>query len=279
MKLKNLLLSFVCFCSIGIVALNSITNAKYYTTIVTQVWKTNFTYYGVVNPGDVQFRYTIDAQSADNPPSMFDGNEILTHNEADYENSKKNRWTNWSSSGTNKGEDASIIVSFVKPVYLTTIRLYYFLDNSGCDLPRDISLKYTSSDTSNSTTVLNDKPLEDLNNSFDVATSSGRTSIFRSQSGGTNSGAPLYYDIATQRDINYVQTNSSGYVNLEPPYTNIYFNDSHTQVCITSLEISMQAGEGWYIGLTELAMDWIFADCDPNGSDVASNSSPWYGRL
>ena len=39
---------FLCLFSIGAVAINSITHAKYYTSIVTQVWKTNFTYYGVI---------------------------------------------------------------------------------------------------------------------------------------------------------------------------------------------------------------------------------------
>ena len=280
MKFKRLFVACLCLISIGLVVINTFTNAKYYTTIVTQVWKTNFTYYGVVNPGDVKFRYTIDAQSADNPPSMFDGNEILNHNEADAANNTKNRWTNWSSSGTNKGEDARIIISFVKPVYMKAIRLYYFLDNAGCDIPRDLTVSYVASETGKSINVINDKSLTELDNSFDVASSSGRTSIFRDQSGGVNSGGPLYYDKATQKDVSYVQTNSSGgYVNMEPPYTTVYFKSDKSQVCLTSLELHMQAGENWYIGLTEFAMDWIYADYDPNTDVLEDNSSPWYGSF
>ena len=117
-----------------------------------------------------------------------------------------------------------------------------------------------------------------LDNSFDVATSSGRTSIFRDQSGGVNSGNPIFYDKATQRDIHYVQMSGGVYVNLEPPYTTIYF-DGGKQVCLTSFEIHMQAGVNWYIGLTEFAIDWIFADYFTNGGNLVDCCSYWYGKF
>ena len=264
MKFRRLFVACLCLISIALVAINSITNAKYYTSIITQVWKTNFTYYGVVNPGDVKFRYTIDAQSADNPSSMFDGNVALNHKEASAANDTKNRWTNWSSSGTNKGEDARVLITFVKPVYVSVIRLYHFLDNAGCDLPRDISLVYTSN-TGESITVLNDEPLENLERSFEKANS--RDSIFR-----TGDSNPIY-------NVNGVDKN---YTSLEyydeAPYTTIYF-DEGKQVCLTSFEIHMQAGAGWYIGLTELAIDWIFADYFTNGGVLSECCSYWYGKF
>ena len=282
MKIKKVILPFICCTICGLIILSSKTNAKYYSTIVEQVWKTNFTYYGVVNPGDVKFRYTIDAQSADNPPSMFDGKPTLNHNEWNASTSDKNRWTNWSDSGTNKGEDARIVIGFIKPVYVTAIRLYYFVDNGGCDIPRDISLSYVSSETGKSIEVINDVSLNDLNNSFSVATNSGRTSIFRDINGGVNSGAPIYYDIKTGTDINYTEEVYGGWtIHDEAPNTTIYFKEDKSPACITSFDISMQAGEGWYIGLTEMAVDWIFADYDysTNPSGLAANSSPWYDKL
>lgn len=269
MKLfKKLCTYLLCLTSISAIILTSYTSAKYYSENVEQVWKTNFTFYGEVNPGNVKFRYTIDAQSADNPPSMFDGNIELNHEEAKWDNSLKNRWTNWSSSGTNKGEDARLVIGFVRPVYVTAVRLYYFVDNGGTDIPRDITLKYTEYPSSAFITVIEDKGLEELNNSFSKA--STKSSIFR-----TTSDTPTY-------SVNGVDTTFTGNSRYAtPPNTIIYFKDNKSQVCLTSFEISMQAGEGWYIGLTEMAIDWIFADYDysTNPSGLADNSSPWYDKL
>ena len=268
MKLfKKLCTYLLCLTSISAIILTSYTSAKYYSENVEQVWKTNFTFYGEVNPGDLKFRYTIDAQSADNPPSMFDGNIELNHDEANYtNNSLKNRWTNWSSSGTNKGEDARLIIGFVRPVYVTAIRLYYFVDNGGTDIPRDITLKYTEYPSSNFITVIEDKGLEELNNSFSKA--STKSSIFRS-----SADTPTY----SVNGVDTTFTGNSSYAT--PPNTIIYFKDDKSQVCLTSFEISMQAGDNWYIGLTEMAIDWIFADYDPNTEKLADCSSTWYGKI
>ena len=264
--LKKYGIFILSFISLVVIVCSSMTNAKYYTQIIEQVWKTNFTYYGVVNPGDVKYRYTIDAQSADNPSAMFDGNIELNHKEANWANNLKNRWTNWSDSGTNKGEDARILISFVRPVYITTLRLYYFVDNNGTDIPRDITLKYTEHPTSNSITVIEDKSLEELTNSFSKASTA--SSIFRS-TGGT----PVY-------SVNGVDTAFTGQdFYATPPNTTIYFNDEKSRVCLSSFEIYMQAGSNWYVGLTEMAFDWIFADYDPNTEKLVECSSTWYGRM
>ena len=41
----------------------------------------------------------------------------------------------------------------------------------------------------------------------------------------------------------------------------------------------MQAGVGWYIGLTECAIDWIFADYFTNGGNLVDCCSYWYGKF
>ena len=41
----------------------------------------------------------------------------------------------------------------------------------------------------------------------------------------------------------------------------------------------MQAGSNWYVGLTEMAFDWIFADYDSNTEKLVDCSSTWYGRM
>lgn len=272
--LRKLCLPVICFISLVCVLLSSKTNAKYYSEVITQVWKTNFTLYGEVNPDNVKFRYTIDAQSADNPPSMFDGNDKLNYNDSKYENDLKNRWTNWSDSGTNKGEDARIVIGFVKPVYVTAIRLYYFVDSNGCDIPRDLSLSYVDANTKQTVSVINDVSLENLNNSFTAATD--RTSIFRTQGSGL---APRYYDKATGANYDCIQMSGGTYIQIVPPYTTIHFKDDKSQVAIDSFEISMQAGDDWYIGLTEMAIDWIFTDCDPATGDLSADASPWYNNI
>ena len=64
-----------------------------------------------------------------------------------------------------------------------------------------------------------------------------------------------------------------------PPNTTIYFNDEKSRVCLSSFEIYMQAGSNWYVGLTEMAFDWIFADYDSNTEKLVDCSSTWYGRM
>ena len=41
----------------------------------------------------------------------------------------------------------------------------------------------------------------------------------------------------------------------------------------------MQAGDNWYIGLTEMAIDWIFTDYDPATGDLSADASPWYNNI
>ena len=258
----------------------SYSNAKYYSETVMQIWETNFADFNVVDPGSEKLYFSIGGQSSDNENSIFDDNAILNYG------STNDRWTNWLKSGANKGEKVTIVISFVSPVTISTMRLHYFVDHQGCDLPRALDVSYVDYYTKETVVVHNGTSLENIDKNFEAATDDPNTSdivdprdsIFRTYS-GASSKFPVYLmdhdkdGVATNVDV----TKSSYY---DAPYSQVYFNkDSNgniNRVTTEQMTLVMHTATDWYMGLTELAIDWqfIYSEFQEQLGD-----SYWYGKI
>ena len=279
---KKLLLTMLMLSLSSFVLLNTFTNAKYYNNIITQILETNFAAFNVVDPGNEKFYYSIGGQSSDNEASMFDGDATLIF---DGNNATSYRWTNWLESGANKGEQVTIVISFVSPVTISTMRLYYFVDHVGCDLPLAVSLSYIDYDTNKNVELYSNAGLESVDKNIDVATDDPSTpqvdprdSIFRQQL-GNNCLHPVYY-MDKDGDGTKENTRVTASSNYASPYSILYFNkDSEgnvNRVRTQQLTLIMHTAPDWYMGFTEIAMDWSFIN---EQHREKLGDSPWYGII
>ena len=279
----------------SLVLMLSYSNAKYYSKSIAQIWETNFAAFNVVDPGSEKLYYTIGGQTSDNPQSMFNGDSRLTYNSYNGSNAESHRWTNWSSTGANKGEKVTIVLTFVDFVTISKLRLYYFVDHQYCDLPLALDMSYYDDDTKQTVDVLLNASLEDIDRNFDKATD--RDSIFRTWVGsGTIPSSSIVYPVyymdhdydGVKKDVDIIAearkdtgtsfTGDNRY--FDYPHSIIYFNkDSEgnvNTVKTNKITLVLHTAPNWYTGLIEIAMDWKFVD------DVlveTLGSSPWYGLI
>ena len=234
--IKKIILSLASMVSCFIILLSYETGAKFVFTNSMVVWRTNFAKFSNITDDVV---LGITGQSADNPSSLFDDTAEFIVN-----GNSQTRWTNWSSTGANRGETVGLHINFAKDATLSKIRLYHFVDHVGCDLPINVEINYENKNGEIKTIVKSS--LEDLDRNFSEA--SGYTSIFREHLGG-NTLIPKYNVNGTEYD--YTRTGS-----IAALYTNISFDEIVTD----NINVILQCNENWYIGLLELAMNWEYTD-------------------
>ena len=91
-----------------------------------------------------KIRLTIpEGNSADNPASLYDGSTNYNGNDTNE------RWTNWTSTTSGRGEPATLSVVWEDAVTFDAIKLFHFVDanrNSNwygsCDLPESVTIYY-----------------------------------------------------------------------------------------------------------------------------------------
>ena len=265
---------------ISFVLMLSYSNAKYYSKTIAQIWETNFAAFNVVDPGSEKLYFSIGGQSSDNENSIFDNKAILNYN------STNDRWTNWLGSGTNKGEKVTIAITFVSPVTISTMRIYYFVDHQGCDLPRAIDLSYVDYYTQETIVVHNGDSIENIDKNFEPTTDYVYTTaidpwdtVFREKPSSGTPLFPVYYmdsnGDGTQENVDVTKSSSN-----DAPYSQVYFdrdsNGNVNRVTTNQLTLVMHTASDWYMGLTELAIDWTFI-YDEFKEQLGD--SYWYGRI
>ena len=255
------------------IMMSAYTNAKYYSKNVSQIWETNFAKFNVVDPGSEKLYYSIAGQSSDNEQSMFDNDSRLVFGDTQH------RWTNWMSTGENKGEDVTLALTYVSPVTISKMRIYYFVDHQGCDLPLSMDVSYVDFYSQEVVKVYENTSLNDVDKNFEAATD--RTSIFR-EFKGTSSDMPRYY---MDYNLDGVKENTnvvdvSDNANYDYPYSLVCFdkdaNGNVNRITTQKITIVLHTAPDWYMGLTEIAIDWRFIYDE---FDAQLGSSYWYGKL
>ena len=248
--MKRFLTTF-CLLITTIITMSSYSLSKYYSSTSKIVWKTQFTSFTNVETKDVNT--FIVGKSSDNENSLSDGDANFSTTEGGGSTSK--RWTNWYSDNQARGKEAEIHLIFAKTVNISIMRLYHFVDYDGVDMPKSVAVSYI--DANGETKQIVSSSLENMTRNFDVA--SDRTSIYRTYS--TSNISPKY-NIEGQ-DYEFLYGNT-----VKAPYTEVDFNETITT---NTIIIKLQANDNWYLGLIEIAMDWIFED--------GTKQSSWYGKL
>lgn len=84
-----------------------------------------------------------EGNSADNPPSLYDGSTNYNGNDTNK------RWTNWTSTTSGRGEPATLNVVWDEEVTFNSVKLFHFVDANrntnwygSCDLPESVSIYY-----------------------------------------------------------------------------------------------------------------------------------------
>lgn len=237
-RLKKIFFSITTLSMSFMILVASQTFGKYTISQSAILWRTNFAKFTNVTDDVV---LGITGQTADNPKSMFDEKAEFYVN-----GSTQDRWTNWSSTGENRGETVGLHINYVKESKVSKLRLYHFVDHVGCDLPLSVQINYTTKDGEIKTIVYSS--LEDLDRNFSPA--NGRTSIFREYN--NNILIPKY--IVDGVEYDYTVTGKIAAI-----YTNCTFDEIITD----NINIVLQCNTNWYVGLLEIAMNWEYTD----GSD------------
>lgn len=84
-----------------------------------------------------------EGNSADNPASLYDGSTNYNGNDT------SDRWTNWTSTTSGRGEPATLNVVWEDEVTFDSVKLFHFVDANrnanwygSCDLPESVSIYY-----------------------------------------------------------------------------------------------------------------------------------------